>query len=260
MTLTEDHVDLDTPTGPMRTWRFRPAGPGRYPGVVLFSEIFQVTGPIQRAARLIAGEGYVVAVPEIFHEFESPGAALPYTPEGTDKGNRCKTDKELAAYDADARAVIAHLLALPECNGRIGSVGNCIGGHLSLRCAMNPEIRAAVCFYATDVHKRSLGKGMNDDSLMRIPEIEGELMMIWGRQDPHVPQEGRRIVYDALVQAGTHFGWHEFNAEHAFMRDEGHRYNPPLARLCYALTFELLHRKLHLDQPVLKGTGGEARH
>jgi len=65
----DDFVDLPTPNGPMRTYVFRPAAEGRYPGLVLFSEIFQVTGPIRRTAALLAGSGFVVAVPEIYHEF-----------------------------------------------------------------------------------------------------------------------------------------------------------------------------------------------
>ena len=51
MILSEDYVDLETPSGPMRTHRLRPAAAGIYPGIVLFSEIFQVTGPILRSAR-----------------------------------------------------------------------------------------------------------------------------------------------------------------------------------------------------------------
>src|SRR3954471_17865099 len=109
--------DLPTPTGPMRTYIFRPAAPGKYPGVVLFSEIFQVTGPIRRTAALLAGHGFIVAVPEIFHELEKPGAVLAYDQAGADRGNACKITKELSSYDADARAVITYLKSLPECTG-----------------------------------------------------------------------------------------------------------------------------------------------
>jgi len=101
---------------------------------------------------------------------------------------------------------------------------------------MNPEVDACICFYATDIHKRSLGKGMADDSLDRFGDISGELMMIWGRQDPHVPLEGRKIIYDALTAAEASFEWLEFNGEHAFMRDEGHRYDPALAQMLMSLT------------------------
>jgi carboxymethylenebutenolidase len=123
-------------------------------------------------------------------------------------------------------------------------VGICIGGHLAFRAAMNPEVRAGVCFYPTDLHKRGLGKGKNDDSLERAREVRAEMLMIFGRQDPHVPREGRRVIYDAMSDAGIHFTWHEFNAAHAFIRDEGPRYDPAAARLCYGLALELFQRTL----------------
>jgi carboxymethylenebutenolidase len=249
MLIKEDFVDLETPTGAMRTHRFQPASGGPYPGLVLFSEIFQVTGPIQRTARLLAGHGYIVAAPEVYHELEPAGCALPYDKEGTDKGNRYKVAKPVAAFDADARAVITFLQGLPDCNGRLGSIGICLGGHLSFRAAMNPEILAGVCYYPTDIHKRSLGQGMKDDSLDRIPELRGEMLMIWGKQDPHIPQEGRDLIYRTMTAAGTHFTWHEFNAAHAFIRDEGPRYNPALAAICHALVVELFARRLQLNNP-----------
>jgi carboxymethylenebutenolidase len=244
MIIKEDFADVATPTGPMRIHRFQPAGGGPHPGVVLFSEIFQITGPIQRTARRLASQGFIVAAPEVYHEFEPAGCALAYDKDGTDKGNRYKIEKELAAYDSDAKAVITHLLSLPQCNGRLGSFGICLGGHLSFRCAMNPEILAGVCLYATDIHKRSLGKGLSDNSLDRIPELKGEMLMIWGKQDPHVSQEGRDLIYKTMTQAGVNFTWHEFNAQHAFIRDEGPRYDAALADICYGLAFELFRRRL----------------
>ena len=73
-----EYVDLSTPTGPMRTHIVRPAAPGKYPGIVFYSEIFQVTGPIHRAAVQLVGHGYVVAIPEIYHEYETAGTVLKY--------------------------------------------------------------------------------------------------------------------------------------------------------------------------------------
>jgi carboxymethylenebutenolidase len=246
MLFKESFVDLNTPTGTMRTFLYHPVPEGKYPGVVLFSEIYQRTGPIHRTAALLAGHGFIVAVPDIFHEFEPLGTALNYDTEGTDKGNRYKVGKTVQAYDDDARAVIAHLSADPRCTGRLGAVGICIGGHLSFRAAMNPEILAAACYYATDIHKRSLGLG-GDNSLDRLADIKGELLMIWGKQDPHIPQEGRQLIYQSLSQSGTNFTWHEFNGQHAFIRDEGHRYDPALALTCYRLVIDLLTRRLALS-------------
>ncbi len=250
MIITEDFVDLDTPTGKMRTFRFEPAFEGSFPGIVLFSEIYQMTGPIARTARMLAGHGYIVAVPEIYHEFEPLGSPFEYDQAGTDKGNRYKIEKEISAYDSDARAALDFLAGLPNCNGRLGAIGICIGGHLSFRAAMNPDVQATACFYATDIHKRSLGKGMNDNSLDRVGEIKGELMMVWGRQDRHVPREGRALIHNALLDADVNVTWHEFNARHAFVRDVGYRYNPALARLTMDMVLELFNRKLQMGEPV----------
>lgn len=261
MIVLEEQTDLSTAAGKMRTYVYRPVAPGRYPGLVLFSEIFQQTGPIKRTATMLAGHGFVVAVPEIFHELETPGAVIPYDQAGADRGNKNKIGKTIAAYDDDARAALKFLEQSPHCTGKLGSVGICIGGHLSFRAAMNPQVLAAVCFYATDIHKRSLGLGMNDDSLDRIPEIKGELMTIWGRQDPHVPSEGRKLIYEKLEAAGTLFTWHEFNGQHAFLRDEGPRYDPELARTCYGMAIDLFRRKLSLgDLPAAVSEARESRH
>jgi carboxymethylenebutenolidase len=244
MIVVEEQVELVTAWGPMRTHILRPAAAGKYPGIVFYSEIFQVTGPIRRTAAMLAGHGYIVAMPEIYHEFEAAGEVFPYNQAGTDRGNVLKTTKELASYDADARAALDHLASRPDCTGQLGAMGICIGGHLAYRTALNPDVRATVCFYATDIHKHGLGKGMNDDSLERASDIRGEILMIWGRQDPHIPLEGRMTVLNRLNEVGALFTWHEVNGAHAFLRDEGARYDPELARQCMTLALDLFHRKL----------------
>jgi carboxymethylenebutenolidase len=172
-----------------------------------------------------------------------------------------KTTKELASYDADAKAVLDHLATRPDCTGKLGAAGICIGGHLAFRAAMDPRVLATACFYATDIHKGGLGKGMSDDSLERAKDIQGELLMIWGRQDPHIPTEGRMKVLARLNELGKKISWHEVNGAHAFMRDEGLRYDPELAYSLYGLVFDLFHRKLaEGDQPNPITQSTETRH
>jgi carboxymethylenebutenolidase len=77
----------------------------------------------------------------------------------------------------------------------------------------------------------------------RLADIKGELLMIWGKQDNHIPTEGRAAVYQKLTAANLSFTWHEFNAQHAFMRDEGERYDPQLAMTGYQLALDMFRRK-----------------
>lgn len=248
MIVTDSVADIPTPTGPMRTYFYTPHEPGRPPtaraGLVLYSEIFQQTPPVRRLALQFASLGYLVAVPEVYHAHEPAGCVLGYDDAGKNRGNALKQIIPMAGFDADARAVVDALLAHRACNGSVGAVGICLGGHLAFRAALLPEVRATACFYPTDLHTGTLGKGGGADSLARAREISGELLMVFGRQDPHVPSAGRRAIYDALESAGTWFTWHEFNAAHAFLRDEGERYDPSTARLAIGLAADLFRRAL----------------
>jgi carboxymethylenebutenolidase len=243
MILVESSVDLPTPSGAMHTYVYRPVASDRpWPGLVLFSEIFQRTGPIGRIAALLAGHGFVVAVPEVFHELEPPGTVIPYSDAA--RGNAHKLAKPISAFDDDARAVIAWLRA-PDGGGAraVGSIGMCLGGHLAFRAGFEPDIKATVCFYATDLQAGTLGSG-GDDSLRRAGDIKGELMMIWGRQDPHIPDDGRALIQRTLRDAKLTYTWHEWNAQHAFLRDEGPRYDPALAMTGLRMAIDLFTRSL----------------
>lgn len=245
MTLQEiSSFDLPTPTGPMRVHRFLPKE-GEWPAVILYSEIYQMTGPIARLAARLACEGYEVLVPEVYHEYENAGTVLSYDKAGTDRGNFLKFEKPVAAFDSDAKALIDALLARPDYKKKVlGTIGFCLGGHLAFRAALDPRVSASVCWYPTDIHSATLGKGQCDDTLSRSGEIVAELLMIWGRQDPHVPAEGRRRIYDALTAKERTFQWHEFNAAHAFARDEGLRYDAEATRLGWEITLGLFRRRL----------------
>jgi carboxymethylenebutenolidase len=84
--IPETFVDIETSLGPMRVHLFMPQGSGRHPGVIFYSEIFQVTAPIRRMAASLSGHGYFVAVPEVYHEFEPLGSVLALRSSGIGQG------------------------------------------------------------------------------------------------------------------------------------------------------------------------------
>jgi carboxymethylenebutenolidase len=235
MTLTESYTDLPTTRGLMRVHLFTPARTARHPAILFYSEIFQVTGPIRRLAAELSSHGYLVAVPEVYHEFEVPGSVLAYDPAGSERGNELKYRKELDSYDEDTAVTSTFLSTHERCTGTVVSLGVCLGGHLAVRAGFHPLVKAAAAFYPTDIHTGTLGAGKKDDTLLRLAGVTTPFLFVWGRQDPHVPQEGREKIYRRLNEAGSDFEWHEFNAPHAFMRDEGPRYNPALKQDCLQL-------------------------
>jgi carboxymethylenebutenolidase len=248
---SDETADIAVPgaDGVMRLHLFRPAGPGRFPAVLFYSEIYQVTGPIRRLAAMLAGQGYLVAVPEVYHEYEAPGTVLNYDQPGTDRGNILKITKPVAAFDADAEAALAFLRGHAACTGKLATLGVCLGGHLAYRAALDPSVSAAACFYATDIHSGMLGMGKSDDSLGRMDELKAETLFVWGRQDPHVPFAGRQAIRARLEDVGARYEWHEVNAAHAFLRDEGPRYDPALFLQSMGWMLALFQRVLH-DQPA----------
>ncbi|KAH0347480.1 alpha/beta-hydrolase, partial [Aureobasidium melanogenum] len=254
MLIEESYKDVATKDGGnMRVFIWHPMVPNypkaKFPGVVVFSEIYQVTGPVARFAKQIAGQGYIVAAPSSYHEFTGP-EPLAYDGPGTDKGNDWKVAKKLAAYDEDAELSVSLLLSLETCNGRIGATGMCLGGHLAYRCALDKRVSAAVCYFATDIHSKTLGEGKNDDSLARAKDIKGELIMIFGKKDNHVPPEGRDLIRKTLHEAGICFSFFEAAwAQHAFIRDEMSkgRYDPGLTKICFEMLLELFNRTLRSD-------------
>ena len=70
----------------------------------------------------------------------------------------------------------------------------------------------------------------------RAGEIEGTLLLIWGTRDPHTPAAGRDTVRRGLDAAGTGYTWSEYDAEHAFGRDVGERYDPGATDAAFAET------------------------
>ena len=63
MMIKTEYVDLNVSGGPLRLLVSRPAAEGRFPGVLIYSDIFQLTGPMVRATARLAGYGFVVAAP-----------------------------------------------------------------------------------------------------------------------------------------------------------------------------------------------------
>ncbi|TLD25097.1 hypothetical protein PspLS_05743 [Pyricularia sp. CBS 133598] len=303
MLIKESHADVQTTVNgvesTMRIFVFHPTIPqypnARFPGVVIFSEIYQVTGPVARFARQIAGQGYIVAAPSSYHDFTGP-EPLAYDVPGTDQGNEWKIKKvwppfveqrclclanfiygfpqTLESYDEDSHKSVDYLLSLPTCTGLIGATGMCLGGHLALRASLDPRISACVAYFATDVHSRTLGpyEGANtaydappnsNHTIDHFSKLKAEVAMIFGIKDTHVPDAGRDLIRQKLREAGAVFSFYEFAwAQHAFIRDElsKGRYDPAITKVCFEVLLELFGRTLKTDLGARDGTEQKVEH
>ncbi|HEY9404834.1 MAG TPA: dienelactone hydrolase family protein, partial [Pyrinomonadaceae bacterium] len=113
MIITTEYVEIDVGGSPMRMLVAAPKPEGMYPGVLFYSDIFQLTGPMRRASERLAGYGFVVAAPEIYHRHEPAGAVIPFDDAGRTRGLEGAANTAVADFDADCRAALDYLAAHP---------------------------------------------------------------------------------------------------------------------------------------------------
>jgi carboxymethylenebutenolidase len=227
----EEEVRIPAADGEIRAVVIRPPGTTSWPGVLLYTDIFQLTESTLRTARRLAASGFVVCVPEIYPR-DLAGVALEFDDAGKQAGLAGAAATTTAQFDADRVAVLDHLAQRPDVTD-LYATGFCIGGHLAFRAAFDPRVTATVCFYPTGLHNGALGADADAGSLARAGDIAGRLLIVFGSQDPHVPPPARLQIVSALYAAGLDdLELHIYRGgEHAFMRDVGPRHDPELTDL-----------------------------
>lgn len=235
MKLREERVSVPS-TAPgtgheIRSVVISPVGDASRPGVLLYTDIFQLTESTLRTARRLAAAGFLVCVPEIYPRGELAGIALEFDDAGKARGLAGAASMPTAAFDEDRTSLLDHLAARPDVTELLVT-GFCIGGHLAFRAAFDQRVAATVCYYPTGLQDGKLGADVAD-SLSRAGDIQGRLMIVFGSQDPHVPADARLQVLSALYAAGLEdTEVHVYaGGEHAFMRDIGARHDPALTDL-----------------------------
>ncbi len=245
MKVTSETVEVATADGAcVRCAVLTPVGAAgtRWPAVVAYSDIFQLTGTHLRLCQRLASHGFVVVAPEIFGRVLPPGRVLDFDADrqlALDSTERMTVD----GFDADRRAVLQWMHSHPAIDAaRLFACGWCIGGHLAFRAAQEPVVRATACFYATGLHSDTVGGAHGTaTSLAGAGAIRGPLLLVWGAQDPHIPADGRSKIHRALDAAGLAFDVRVYDAEHTFMRDEGARADPAATDRAFAAMLEVFH-------------------
>ncbi|MTJ47677.1 dienelactone hydrolase family protein [Dolichospermum sp. UHCC 0259] len=243
MQILKRNIELKVNDSLMRVYVASPKPAGKYPGIVFYSDIYQLGDAIIRLINYLAGFGYVVAAPEIFHRIEPIGSVIEPNDLGRMRGNDDARRTLISEYDADTRAVIDFLKNEGSVIAdQIGTLGFCIGGHLAMRAAFESEIEACVACYPTGIPIGKLGKGVAD-TIHRFAEIKAEMLLIFGTEDPHISEHDRHTIINALEDAKIHHQFFAYEAEHTFMRDDGYRYDPVAATSSWSQIIAFLERK-----------------
>lgn len=181
---------------------------GSGPGMLVFQEILGVNENIRELSQRLARSGFVALAPDMFWRIEPRF-------ERKDESGFTDAMAMIGKFDQDAgrediTSAFAHLLALPECTGKIGAVGFCLGGTLTYVTAATARANgkgpdAAVSYYGSGIH----------DMLALAENIECPIMFHYGDRDPFIPAEQVAAVERALGDR-PNVTVHHYDAGHAF--------------------------------------------
>lgn len=195
-------IELSVDGHPMEAYVAKPAGEGPWPAVLVLMEIFGVNDYVRQITERIAAKGYVALAYNYYHR-STPNLELSYTDADIAEGLRHKDQTTHSGLYADARAAIEYLKTLPEVSPHdaFGSVGFCFGGYVAYLLATLPEIKATASFYGVWMNQSSA----NGDPpvLSMTPKIHGEILCLFGDQDPLIPPQDVADVEHELAPLGN---------------------------------------------------------
>jgi len=220
------------------------ATPVPAPGVVMIPEIYGITQSLSETAARFTGDGYTVLVLDIFSRLKR-GVVLSYDEAGHKQGRAYHDAFEYAKGVKDMQAAISVLRARPECNGRVGVVGFCLGGTMAYLAAARTDADAAAGYYGTRIHN------FLDDA----KRIQRPLVLHFGERD-HTPPPGvlarilSAITGNSCVQPYVYP-----NAVHAFANhSRPNHYNAAATAMADQRTFSLFHTWLSSSQRKTSAT------
>jgi carboxymethylenebutenolidase len=211
---------IKTNDGTFNAYVARPAA-AKAPAVVVIQEIFGVNGVMRAIADDLAAQGYLAICPDLFWRIE-PGIDI------TDQ-SEAEWVKAFELYTAfnvdkgveDIAATLATIRADEGCNGKVGSVGFCLGGLLSFLTATRTDIDAAVCFYGVGIENK-----VDEAKALKRP-----VMLHVAEEDQFVPKAAQATLTEAL-SGHPLVTLHSYEGrDHAFARKGGEHYDAADAAL-----------------------------
>jgi carboxymethylenebutenolidase len=200
----------------------------------MIPEMYGLTQPLRETATRFSEQGFVVALVDIFWRL-GPSIVLGYDKAGSDQARVYHNAFDYDLGLKDVQSVVTHLRTRPECSGRVGVVGYCLGGTVAYLAAARTDADASVGYYGTRI-QNFLGDAAN---------IDHPLLLHFGERDHTTPPEILRqimlaVAGNKLVTARVHP-----EAGHAFANHRRpDRYHAAATEHADMQTFDLFKRML----------------
>ena len=176
---------------------------GSGPGVIVIQEWWGLVEHIKDVCDRFANEGYVALAPDLYHG---------KTTKSPDEAGKLMMAMQIDKAEKDLRGAIQFLINHEATTGdKVGAVGFCMGGALSLYAATkNPKVGACVVFY-----------GGHPNVKPDLPNLQAPMLGIYAGRDGFVTPDLVRDLERQLITLGKSVEVHIYSdADHAFFNDQ----------------------------------------
>jgi len=202
--------------------------------VVVLQELFGVNADIRKTCDELAEQGFVAVAPDLFWRQE-PGVDLSVTSEADwQHGLRLYQAYDRDAGVRDIQDTLKAVAKLPECTGKIGVQGYCLGALMTFLTAVRAQVNAAVAYHGADTEKY----------LAEVQNLHVPLLMHLGEEDEFISKAAQADIKAALAGKANATVYSYPGQRHAFARHNGTHYNAAAAALANGRTSEFLQREL----------------
>lgn len=220
-------IEFSSPTGTTPGYLSLPES-GTGPGIVVIQEWWGLVDHIKDLADRFAAAGFVALAPDLYH-----GVATT----SPDKAGKMFMALNIGKAGEEIKAAADYLRNRDEVSPKkIGTIGFCMGGQLSLYSATEyPEsIDACVDFYGIHPNAKI------DENKLRVP-----VLAHFGKTDDLVTDGTAEELVSRIERAGKSIEVYYYDAGHAFFNDTRPAvYNADSANLAWERTLQFLRKNL----------------
>ena len=224
--VTTDIAAFPVKGGQCAGYLAKPTNAATAPGVVVVQEWWGLNEHVKDVTRRFAAEGFTALAPDLYR-----GTV-------TDDGSKAAAlMQELDVPNAvqDILGAVRYLGRIGA--GKIGIVGFCLGGKLTIQAAIEggDAVAAAVPFY-----------GFNPNPVSEARRITAPVLAFYGGKDTMVTPDDAEAFETELRQAGGAVEAHSYrNAGHAFFNDtRPEAYDPEAAKDAWQRALAFLKQHL----------------